>query len=94
MLHKFENSVLGLGMLLEDSLERRIRVPKLWRLKYYLRSVLWSKDYEVKLLTNFIIHTVEIIIFNNLFKPDSHLQIKTVDFISVAVKWADYLTRK
>ena len=93
MLHKFENSILGLRILLEDSLERRIRVPKLWRLRYYLRSVLRSKDSEVKLLTKFIIQMVEIILIDNLFKPDSNLQIKTINFISVAVKWADYLTR-
>ncbi len=94
MLHKVENSVWGMRTLLEDSLERKIRVPKLWRLKYYLRSVLWSKDSEVKLLCNFIVQMFEIIIKNNLFIPDSNLQIKNVEFISVAVKWADYLTRK
>jgi len=93
MLHKLENSVLGLRTLLEDSLEGRIRLPKLWRLKYYLRSVLWSRDPDVKLLTNFIVNMIEIIIKDNLFKPDSSLQIKNVEFISVAVKWADYLTR-
>lgn len=93
MLHKFENSILGLRILLEDSLKGRIKVPKLWRLKYYLRSVLWSRDPEVKLLTQFIIQMVEIILFDNLFEIDSNLQIKTISFISVAVKWADYLTR-
>jgi len=93
MLHKFESSIRGLRILLEDSLKGRIKVPKLWRLKYYLRSVLRSKDTEVKLLTQFIIQMVEIILFDNLFELDSHLQIKTINFISVAVKWADYLTR-
>ena len=93
MLHKLENSVLGLRTLLEDSLEGRIRLPKLWRLKYYLRSVLWSRDPDVKLLTNFIVNMIEIIIKDNLFKPESSLQIKNVEFISVAIKWADYLTR-
>ncbi len=93
MLHKLGNSILGLRTILEDSLERRIRVPKLWRLKYYLRTVLRSMDPEVKLMTNFIVSMIEIVIKNNLFKSDSSLQIKNVEFISVAIKWADYLTR-
>lgn len=93
MLNKFENSIFGLRILLEDSRIGRIRLPKLWRLKYYLRSILWSKDNEVKLISKFIIQMVEIIVIDNLFKPNSYLQIKTVNFISVAVKWADYLTR-
>ena len=93
MLHKVENSLRGLKPLLEDSIQGRIRVPKLWRLKYYLRSVLQSKDKEVKKMSKFIIQMVEIILKNNLFKPNSSLQIKSVEFISVAVQWADYLTR-
>lgn len=93
ILHKFENSILRLRILLEDSLKGRIKVPKLWQLKYYLRSILRSKDPEVKLLTQFIIQMVEIILFDNLFEIDSNLQINTINFISVAVKWADYLTR-
>ena len=93
MLHKVEHSIKGMKYLLEDSLQGKIRVPKLWRQKYYLRSVLYSKDYEVKKLSNFIIQLFEIIIKNNLFTPNSRLQIKNIEFISVAVQWADYLTR-
>jgi len=93
MLHKVENSLRGLKPLLEDSIQGRIRVPKLWRLKYYLRSVLQSKDMEVKKISKFIIQMFEIIIKHNLFKLNSSLQIKSVEFISVAVQWADYLTR-
>ncbi len=93
MLHKVENSIKGMKNLLEDSLQGKIRVPKLWRLKYYLRSVLQSKDNEVKKLSNFIIQLFEIIIKNNLFTPNSSLQIRNIEFISVAVQWADYLTR-
>lgn len=94
MLQKIESSIKGMRNLLEASLERRINVPKLWRLKYYLRTVLRSKDREIKLLSNFIVQMFEIIIKDNLFKKDSNLQIKNVEFISVAVRWADYLTRK
>jgi len=36
----------------------------------------------------------EIVIKNNIFKQDSRSQVKNVEFISVAVRWADYLTRK
>ena len=95
MLHKVGNSVRGMRSLLEDSVsEGRIKVPKLWRMKYYLRTVLRSKDAEVKLLSNFIVQMLESIVKNNLFEQDSNLKIKNVEFISVAVKWADYLTRK
>ncbi len=94
MLHKVGNSVRGMRSLLEDSVaEGRIKVPKLWRMKYYLRTVLRSKDPEVKLLSNFIVQMLESIVKNNLFELNSNLKIKNVEFISVAVKWADYLTR-
>ncbi|MBA7521896.1 CRISPR system single-strand-specific deoxyribonuclease Cas10/Csm1 (subtype III-A) [subsurface metagenome] len=94
MLHKLETSIIGVRKLLEDSLKRKVNVPKLWRLKYYLRKVLGSKDREVRLLSQFIVYAFEIIIKNNLFKTESNLQIKNVEFITVAIKWADYLTRK
>ena len=94
MLHKIENSIRGMRILLEDSIAKKVRVPKLWRLKYYLRAVLQSKDFEVKKMSKFIIQMFEIIIKNNLFKPNSNLQIKNVEFVSVGIKWADYLTRK
>lgn len=94
MLQKIERSIKEMRYLLEDSLERKINVPKLWRLKYYLRTVLSSKEQEVKLLSNFFVLMFEIIVKNNLFEKNSSLQIKNIEFISVAVKWADYLTRK
>ena len=94
VLHKMESSIMGMRSLLEQSLERRVQVPKLWRIKYYLRSFLKSKKKEVILLTNFIIELFEIIVKNNLFQTDPNLQIKNVEFISVAVRWADYSTRK
>ena len=93
MLHKIENILRRMKILLEDSIKGKIVVPKLWRVKYYLRSILRSEDFEVKKMSNFIIQMFEIIIKNNLFKPDSNLKIKNVEFLSVAVKWADYLTR-
>lgn len=94
MLQKIERSIKEMRYLLEDSLERKINVPKLWRLKYYLRTVLRSKDQKVKLLSNFFVLMFEIIVKNNLFEKNLSLQIKNIEFISVAVKWADYLTRK
>ena len=80
--------------LLMKSVTGKIDVPKLWRLQYYLRAILSSKDSETKLLGKFIVMLYEIIIKNNIFKQDPRLQVKNVEFISVAVRWADYLTRK
>ncbi|MBD3214983.1 MAG: type III-A CRISPR-associated protein Cas10/Csm1 [Candidatus Lokiarchaeota archaeon] len=94
ILHKLDHSTRGLQGLLKESLKRRIEVPRLWRLKYYLRKVLHSNEKDTKLLSQFIIQMIEIIIKSNLFESSSHLQIKNIDFISVAIKWADYLTRK
>jgi len=93
LLHKLENSTRGFQILLKESLKGRVEVPRLWRLKYYLRKVLRSKDKEMKLLSQFIIQMIEIIVKSNLFESHSHLQIKKIDFISAAIKWADYLTR-
>ena len=93
ILHKFESSIFNMKYLLAESLEGKVKVPKLWRLKYYLRNLLHSKDLETRLLSNFIIQMFEIIVMNNLFISDSNLQIKNIDFMSAAVKWADYLTR-
>lgn len=94
VLQKMESSIIGMRSLLRQSLERRVEVPKLWRIKYYLRSFLKSKKNHVILFTNFIIELFEIIVKNNLFQTDPNLQIKNVEFISVAVRWADYSTRK
>jgi len=93
MLNKIQNSIKGFKKILEDSIEKKINIPKLWRLKYYLKTVLRSRDSELKMLSKFLIQMINIIIKNNLFKQDSSLRIKNVEFISVAVKWADYLTR-
>lgn len=94
ILQKIANSVKGMKPLLMKSVTGKIDVPKLWRLQYYLRAILSSKDSETKLLGKFIVMLYEIIIKNNIFKQDSRLQVKNVEFISVAVRWADYLTRK
>ena len=94
ILQKIANSIRGMKPLLMKSVTGKIDVPKLWRLQYYLRDILSSKDSETKLLGKFIVMLYEIIIKNNIFKQDSRLQVKNVEFISVAVRWADYLTRK
>jgi CRISPR-associated protein Csm1 len=93
MLRKIGDSVKGMQKLISQSLEGTVKVPRLWRLKYYLRSVLSSKDLEVRKLSTFISLMFEIVVKNNLFKHASRSPIKNVDFISVAVTWADYLTR-
>jgi len=94
ILQKIANSIRGMKPLLMKSVTGKIDVPKLWRLQYYLRDILSSKDGETKLLGKFIVMLYEIIIKNNIFKQDSRSQVKNVEFISVAVRWADYLTRK
>ena len=94
ILQKIANSVKGMKPLLMKSVTGKIDVPKLWRLQYYLRAILSSKDSETKLLGKFIVMLYEIVIKNNIFKQDLRLQVRNVEFISVAVRWADYLTRK
>ncbi len=94
LLHKLKLTSLRMKELLHESLKGSVRVPKLWRLRYFLRAELNSKDSDTRLLSNFILKMFEIIIKNNLFKQSSRSRIKNINFISVAIQWADYLTRK
>jgi len=94
LLGKLKGLSEQLDSLLARSAETgEIKTPRLWQVKYSLRDYLNSSDPDVQEGTDLLVSLFERTVRDNLFKEEES-RIDSVQFITVATRWAELLTKK
>ena len=93
ILQKVANSAKGLEGIIRNSLNGLVEIPKVWRLRYYLRDYFDDKS-QFKAHADCIVKIYEAIVEKNLLSNNSANKISNVNCILVATRWAELLTRK
>jgi len=93
ILHKIASSVKGLKGIIRESVNGVMEIPKVWRLRYYLRDHFDDKS-KFKDHVNCLVKIYEGIIEKNLLSTNPSEKITNANCILVAVRWAELLTKK
>lgn len=86
ILERIKNSVVGYESLQNRTLSGNMSMPKIWRLKYYLRNVKKENKVEMEALFDEYCQA--------LIKVVSKKETINPETFRVAARWAEFLTRK
>jgi len=92
ILYKIANSIKGLSGIIKNSLKGDLEIPKVWRLRYYLRDYFKDKS-QFKSHAECLLKIYEAIIEKNLLSDNEESKISKASVILVAVRWAELLTK-
>jgi CRISPR-associated protein Csm1 len=86
LIERIKASDIGISRLQQDASRGRINVPKVWRLKYYLRNIRRQNKEEVEKLFNEYTNAVLDAFMNR--------QTTNPDLYPLAARWAELLLKK
>ena len=86
LIARIKSSDIGISKLQQDASRGRINIPKVWRLKYFLRNVRQQNKFEVERLFDEYTNAV----------LDAFMNRQTVnpDLYPLAARWAEMLMKK